>query len=137
MLVFLFDPAYVFYTETPFSSGSVEAELSYLGQLLSDPLKVLRAPGVEADGAAGVHLAERHLLWRGAVIGLDRRRVATSVCASETQLRRDFCRMKIFIICHLGIFNFPALRCHAVYHDVLKHQAKLPFGALMLFYAQV
>lgn len=46
---------------------------SYLGQLQSDPLKVLRAPGVEADGAAGVHLAERHLLRRGAVIGLDMR----------------------------------------------------------------
>lgn len=46
---------------------------SYLGQLLSDPLKVLRAPRVEADGAARVHLAERHLLRRGAVIGLVRR----------------------------------------------------------------
>lgn len=37
---------------------------------MSDPLKVLRASRVEADGAARVHLAERHLLWRGAVIGL-------------------------------------------------------------------
>lgn len=45
---------------------------SYLRQLLSDPLIVLRTSGVEAYGAAGVHLAERHLLWRGAVIGLVR-----------------------------------------------------------------
>lgn len=46
---------------------------SYLRQLLSDPLIVVHASRVEADGAARVHLAERHLLWRGAVIGLVRR----------------------------------------------------------------
>lgn len=45
--------------------------LLYLRQLLADPLVVLSTSGVEADGAARVHLAERHFLWRGAVVRLE------------------------------------------------------------------
>lgn len=50
---------------------------SHLRQLLTDPLVVLNTSGVETNGTARVHLAERHLLWRGAMIRLDKERQNT------------------------------------------------------------
>lgn len=46
----------------------------YLRQLLADSLIVLSTSGVEPDGAARVHLAERHLLRRGAMKRLDEKK---------------------------------------------------------------
>lgn len=50
----------------------------HLRQLLADSLIILDASRVETYGAAWVHLAERHLLWWGAMIWLDKKRQNTS-----------------------------------------------------------
>lgn len=56
---------------------------SHLRQLLTDPLVVLNTSGIETNGTARVHLAERHLLWRGAMIRLDRDKIHENIHQAE------------------------------------------------------